>query len=327
MKHRVLVVALASLLLASGCAGYRANLAARAEREGDMVRSFNIWRSLARQGNAEAQYYVGRQYLIGMGVQRSDERAVPWFRKAAAKGHIEARDKLAQLYINGRGNPETDPDAERWLRESIESALAESRYKLALMYIDGVVVEQDAQEGLRWLRMAADNWGGRSHGIDDQLNADGRLRMAAELGLADAQLGLGKRYIVGSEVPLNRAEAAKWYYYAAEQGHARAQLTLGWAYGKGEGVTKDYQEASRWFLKAAEQGLAEAEYQIGAAYRRGLGLPQDNVLAYTWFNLAAGHGLRKARTKRRETSADMSEVDIARAENMALERWLAAQED
>jgi TPR repeat protein len=327
MKLRALFVAMAVLLVASGCAGYRTKLATEAQREGHFERSFNLWRSLARQGNGAAQYQVGLHYHVGQGVQRNESIAARWFRKATANGVTDARDKLVQMYIIGRGHPEEDPDAERSLRESLEDGLADSKYKLALMYLDGVVVGQDQEEGLRWLRKAADSWTLHNRGIDDQLSDDGRLMMTAELGLPEAQLGLGQRYISGDGRPRNLAEGVKWHFYAAEQGHPEAQMALGWIYGKGEGVPKDFDEAIRWFVKAAEQGLPEGQYQVGSAYRRGVGMPQDNVLAHMWFNVAAGQGLRKARSKRRETGMDMTPDELARAEAMALERWLAAENE
>ena len=111
MKHRELIVALAVVLLASGCVGYREKLAVQAQLDGNHVRSFNLWRSLARQGHAEAQFRVGLLYMAGHGTQQNETAGLRWFRKAAAKGLVEARSKLAHLYLNGRGNPEQDPDA------------------------------------------------------------------------------------------------------------------------------------------------------------------------------------------------------------------------
>lgn len=323
MRKRAFVTGLALLWLASGCTEHRTKLAVEAERDGNRVRSFHIWRSLARQGDGQAKYKVGLQYMTGLGVHRSEHRAIHWFRKAALDDVPEAKDKLAQMYLNGRGNPEEDPNAERWLRESIETGIAESQYKLAIMYLDGTVVEKSTDETLAWMRLAAENWGQRNQGIDQRLYNDHLLITMAEIGLAEAQIGLGKRYASGNGVPRNRAEAAKWYFLAAEQGHARAQLTLGWAYRQGEGVTKDFDEAARWFSKAAGQGLPEAEYQLGTLFRRGLGMPQDNLMAHVWFNLAAGHGLVKARAKRREVQADLSPAELVWAEALALERSLA----
>ena len=48
---------------------------------------------------------------------------------------------------------------------------------------------------------------------------------AAERGDADAQFTLSIYYRSGTGVPVNAAEAVKWYCKAAEQGYVDAQLT------------------------------------------------------------------------------------------------------
>jgi len=69
------------------------------------------------------------------------------------------------------------------------------------------------------------------------------LRAKAKQGDASAQNLLGLRYAYRLGVPLDYAEAIKWYRLAAEQGHTSAQYNLGNAYNNGEGVPQDYAEA------------------------------------------------------------------------------------
>ena len=54
--------------------------------------------------------------------------------------------------------------------------------------------------------------------------------MAADQGIAEAQMKVGYCYATGNGVPKNLEEAAKWYRLAAEQGNAKAQITLGYYY-------------------------------------------------------------------------------------------------
>ena len=60
---------------------------------------FDLYIRAAEQGNAEAQYQVGRAYESGRGVLRDEWQAVEWFRKAAANSHAEARNELARRRI------------------------------------------------------------------------------------------------------------------------------------------------------------------------------------------------------------------------------------
>ena len=48
-----------------------------------------------RLGNADAQYHLGRMYLLGRGVAPDGRCALEWYRMAAAQGHPDARHVLA----------------------------------------------------------------------------------------------------------------------------------------------------------------------------------------------------------------------------------------
>jgi len=45
----------------------------------------------ARRDHSEAQYYLGLLFMAGTGVQRDDDEALKWIRRAAAGGHEPAR--------------------------------------------------------------------------------------------------------------------------------------------------------------------------------------------------------------------------------------------
>ena len=78
------------------------------------------------------------------------------------------------------------------------------------------------------------------------------LRKAADQGVDRAQYNLGVMYDNGTGVPLDDAEATKWYRKSAEQGYAPAQSNLGAMYDRGEGVPRDLAEACAWFCLAAD---------------------------------------------------------------------------
>ena len=83
-------------------------------------------------------------------------------------------------------------------------------------------------------------------------------RVGAEQGDAAAQSDLAFMYLHGSGVPLNYAEAARWYRAAADQGYAKVKPTSApCIYGKG--VRQNYAEAARWYRMAGGQGYAIAQ--------------------------------------------------------------------
>ncbi len=58
-------------------------------------------RRLATQGDAEAQWQLGKRYETGDGVKRNPMGAIAQYRKAADQGHREACAKLASYYETG----------------------------------------------------------------------------------------------------------------------------------------------------------------------------------------------------------------------------------
>ena len=125
---------------------------------------------------------------------------------------------------------------------------------------------------------------------EDQVDSLEALKQRATQGEARAQRQLGLRYARGEGIPLDYAEALKWFRLAAAQGDAEAQFSLGVLYAKGEGVAEDGAEALKWYHLAAAQGNAEAELNLGLLYATGEGVSQNVTEALKWFRLAAGHG-------------------------------------
>lgn len=69
----------------------------------DYGKAFKLWRPLAEQGDAEAQYSLGFLYESGWGTTQSYEEAFRWYRRAAQQGHSKAQYNLGLLYFRGLG--------------------------------------------------------------------------------------------------------------------------------------------------------------------------------------------------------------------------------
>lgn len=74
--------------------------AREATQNGDYKKAFDIYKSLANAGNAEAQYCLGLMYETGKGVGIDIFEAVMWYRKSKAKGFALAERKLLELGYN-----------------------------------------------------------------------------------------------------------------------------------------------------------------------------------------------------------------------------------
>jgi TPR repeat protein len=196
--------------------------------------------SLARQGDAEAQY------KLGLTVQDDSEAAL-WFRKAADQGLALAQDNLGGMYASGRGVPQDDAEALRWYRKAADQGLALAQNNLGFMYANGRGVPQDYAKAVAWYRKGADQ------------------------GLAEAENNLGGMYDTGRGVPHDDGEAVEFFRKAADQGLALAQANLAICYGTGQSVPKDLVQAYQWLTLAIPRFRApEAQNQQNAITLRDL---------------------------------------------------------
>jgi TPR repeat protein len=154
----------------------------------------------------------------------------------------------------------------------------------------------------RWFRKAADlgnadammgiSWiYGNGRGVpQDDAEALRWRKMSAEHGSAVAMWLVGANYEEGKVVPQDYAEAMRWYKKSADLGDADAMDRIGSLYYYGRGVPQDYAEAMRWIKKAADLGNTSAMFGIGGLYAFGIGVPKDEAQARVWMKKAAAMG-------------------------------------
>ncbi len=82
---------------------------------GEYDAAYELWRPLARQGDLDAQNYIGIHYYLGLGVKKDHSKAVQWFRQAAERGHANAQYNLGIMYENGQHLEQDFTEAYVWL--------------------------------------------------------------------------------------------------------------------------------------------------------------------------------------------------------------------
>jgi TPR repeat protein len=75
-----------------------------------------------------------------------------------------------------------------------------------------------------------DDAANRAYSARDYATAILEFTQVAEQGNAEAQLIVGKMYMIGQGAPVNTDQAMKWFRAAADQGNADAQFFLGSMY-------------------------------------------------------------------------------------------------
>lgn len=217
-----------------------------AYEHGDYATAMQVFVTLARLGDAEAQMTLGMVYAEGgESVPKDNVEAVKWWRMAANQGNPAGQRILGFLYEAGFGVKRNDAEAARWYRKAAEQGDAEAQISLGRLYEMGLGVGQSYAAAAKWYRMAA-----------SQGNAKGQLR-------------LGILFNEGKGMKQDNAEAAKWYRLAAEQGDGTAQMSLARLYYGGSGVPQDYMQAYKWATLAVARLTAS---DGDTARMRGLGM-------------------------------------------------------
>ena len=245
-----------------------------ARDKGDYATALRLWRPLAEQGNAVAQFNLGLMYANGQGVTQDYAAAVSWYRKSADQGNADAQHGLGFMYSVGYGVPQDSTTALSWYRKAAEQGDARMQGRVAFNLSIGLGIPAGSAESAKWNAESA-KW----------------YRKAAEQGDVQSQASLGEAYRTGKGaliplVPQDYTAAAYWLHKAAEQGDDGAQHHLGHLYREGQGVPQDYAAAVSWYRKAADQGNPYAQNVLGEMYEKGEGVMHDYVRAYQWYDLA-----------------------------------------
>ena len=73
------------------------------EKEGECNKSSDIekrfknyYEKAADKGNVNAQYYIGKLYYKGKGIEKDYKKAFEYLKKAAEQGHVDAQYYLGQ---------------------------------------------------------------------------------------------------------------------------------------------------------------------------------------------------------------------------------------
>ena len=105
----------------------------------------------ANEGNAEAQYQLGRAYEFGWGVPRNGAEAIKWFRKAAEQGNADAERELGWCYAGGLFVPRNKAEAIKWYRKAAEQGNTSALFGLGNAY-------SDRKAGIPWDYVQAYMW-------------------------------------------------------------------------------------------------------------------------------------------------------------------------
>ena len=149
-----IVFTLAIPLLSSVGLGADLEKGLAAYNVGDYETSLAECQPLAEEGDAMAQFCVGRLYANGFGVAMNDELALRWYGLAAEQGYSEAQFNLGLMHANGWGVEMNDQEAAKWYRLAAEQGFITAQTSLAMLCHKGRGVEQNLVEAYMWYDIA-----------------------------------------------------------------------------------------------------------------------------------------------------------------------------
>jgi hypothetical protein len=129
-------------------------------KKGDYATALKLWRPLAEQGLADAQYNLGRMYDYGWGVVQDFNETSKWYRLAAAQGNANAQHSLGDMYILGTVGVQDYKEAVKWYRLAAEQGFADAQNSLGAMYWAGWGVAQDYVRAYMWFSLGASSLSG-----------------------------------------------------------------------------------------------------------------------------------------------------------------------
>ena len=288
---------------------------------GQPLKGFSILSTLAKQGNVEAQYRVGRCYLEALGAPASLEEGARWLRRAADAGKTEACFILATLYAMGmpegfevrkeeevldlsaRVAPaERRADfyqARHWASIAAEAGSADAQALLGYILTNGPEDIRDQVEARQWYERSAEAGCSQGHlgmGLvilrdaetaEDQAKAAVHFQEATKGGLGTAFSILGRMSETGSGIPRDLGRAAEYYRQAAERNIVPAQARYGIMLLEGQGIERNAGRAETWLRRAALGGDSESAALLGDIYANGGDLPPNLIEAVKWYRFAA----------------------------------------
>src|SRR5260221_9486572 len=182
-------IAVAAVLLLSGCAGTGARVAAlpsppetiapitgaahltamadpklqaamSLDGKNDFAGAAAAYRQAADGGNPVARYLLAEMYESGDGVPHDQAEAARQFPIAALAGYAPAQTHLGDHYEKGNGVARDQDLANRWYRFAADAGEDTATGRLAMPLIDGDGMPRDVETGLRLLRNFAEPGGG-----------------------------------------------------------------------------------------------------------------------------------------------------------------------
>lgn len=271
-----------SLPEASGPAS-EANKAFSEGRYGEAVK---LALPLAQKGDKDALFLLGLAHETGQGVERSQPKAIEYYRKAVTAGHRDARYRSSLILLASEDKAQRE-DARKMLEAAAKTDPAVAGRILGEAWLRGQLSEDpDPRKAIEWwrksaaagdlnsVRILASLYEGRFGypELKDAKKAAELFRQAADKGDVDSMIALGARLLLGDQKLRNEKSGREWLAKAVEKGNFSACLVLG---EYEQTINKDDKAALAAYERGKDGGQVECILRAADFYLQGRGTKKD----------------------------------------------------
>jgi len=202
------------------------------------AKAIDFFQKGVKAGEAESQFYLGRMYESGIGLDQNMTLAMELYKKAADKKYARAINQLGLLHLGAPGVLQNFDKAVIYLSKAADSGNAEAQFNYASLLLEGKVTKMDPA------------------------HANELLKKSAKADYIPAQLRIARNYQVGVGFKKNSELSFYWYNRAATQGNPYALFEVGVRYKDGNGVEKDSVQAHKYLNLALANGYQDAMQEL-----------------------------------------------------------------
>lgn len=264
------------------------------------------WATRHQSKDDIADWFLGRAYKFGLGVDRDPVKSKAYYISACKAGNANAMGGLAQIYAAYPGHEDLD-SAYYWYNEAAQHGQADSYFLLSQ-----VTLQIDTQKGLPidtakiikfWEKGVKNNsplcisalatlyYTGDGIVEPDKIKAFNMLALAPKDKLNNvSNYLLGEMYELGEGTNQNFNAALSYYKESAAQGNTNAICKLGNFYQLGQGVERNDSIAFIQYNKAANAGNPWGQRCVAMCYYYGIGTDINIGTANQWYKTAAKGG-------------------------------------
>ncbi|MCM1142433.1 MAG: caspase family protein [Muribaculum sp.] len=232
----------------------------------------------AKNGNSEAEYLIGYEYIQGEIVDRNVVEGINWLTRACNHGNDKAAQALLWHYINGELVERDYNKAFQIAKQFAEQGNIWGLFSLGTLYSEGIGCEKNDILAFNYIKKAVDLNYIPAHNVigicyhngigveknDEQ--AYKHFKIAADNGFPNACYEIGKMYMNGWGIPKNQNEGFRYFKQGAQLGDTNSMCALSKCYYYGAGTSIDLKKAIEWAEKAANLGVSGGYASLAEIY-------------------------------------------------------------